>query len=204
MPTKATRLTDAAIRSLKTGERSDGDGLAIRVGKDGKQKSWILRLSNDGNRTVRGLGSYPKVSLKQARAAAGAIRAGKEPTPEPEPAPVAQPLTFREVAHATIALWEPIWSGPRQAAQWRAMIDTYAGPIIGNKPIADVIPADITAVLEPIWLSKRETSQRLKQRLSTVFDYAIGHGLCNSNPVPYKVKALPNRPRQRQHFPALP
>lgn len=218
------RLTDSQCRAAGDGQHNDGNGLYLRVAKSGVQKSWTLRFALDGKPVMRGIGSFPGVSLADARKAAAMLRAGNAPDKPPAPAPHNYPSgsgkaaytalqhtkggpaspTFAAVADATITAWAPTWRNTRQAAQWRAMLETYAGPIIGTKPIDTITPADVTAVLEPIWLSKPETATRLKQRLATVFDYSIGHGLRDGNPVPRKMAALPRRKRQRAHFTALP
>ena len=220
---KANKLTDLFVKTAADGTHSDGDGLNLKVAKAGVHKSWILRLQIDGRPSMRGLGGYPEITLAEARKLAADVKAGHQPAKPaktirvdstaailrsiatfvdgPEPASVP---SFAAVAHATIAAWAPTWRNARQAAQWRAMIETYAGPLIGTKPVDTVTPADVTAVLENIWLTKPETATRLKQRLSRVFDYAIGHGLRDSNPVPHKMAALPRRKRQRAHFTALP
>lgn len=217
------RLTDSQCRAAGDGQHNDGSGLYLRVAKSGTQKSWTLRFALEGKPVMRGIGSFPAVSLAEARKAAALLRAGNAPDTPPAPDPHKYPLgsgkvvaaalqhargdpaspTFAAVADAMIVAWAPTWRGARQAAQWRAMIETYANPHIGTKPVDTITPADVTRVLEPIWLTKPETSTRLKQRLATVFDYAIGHGLRDSNPVPRKMAALPRRKRQRAHFTAL-
>ncbi len=63
-------LTDLQIKRLKPGPKrrivSVGDGLSIRVEPSGR-KNWIARKAG----RTRGLGSYPEVSLAEARAAVG-------------------------------------------------------------------------------------------------------------------------------------
>src|SRR5437763_1171242 len=49
-------------------------GLGLEVGKSGS-RSWILRHSVGGRRRDHGLGSYPEVSLADAREAARVARA---------------------------------------------------------------------------------------------------------------------------------
>ncbi len=63
----------------------DGDGLYLEVQPTGT-RSWVQRLSIRGRRRELGLGGFPLVSLKEARAQAFAnrrlARAGGDPLAE--------------------------------------------------------------------------------------------------------------------------
>src|ERR1700722_18874116 len=67
------RLTKRTVQTAKTGRHSDGDGLHLVVGENGRKK-WVLRYQVRGVRRDKGLGSYPDVGLKEARSRAGADR----------------------------------------------------------------------------------------------------------------------------------
>jgi hypothetical protein len=56
--------TDGTDRS--NGRLSDGEGLSLVVSKSGRKK-WVRRYQVNGIRRDKGLGSYPNVSLKEAR-----------------------------------------------------------------------------------------------------------------------------------------
>ena len=72
------------------------------------------------------------------------------------------------------------------------MMETYACPVIGNKPIADVTTADIIRILATyLDVETRNIDTRVKRRLSAIFDYASERGYTNGNPVPHKLKSLP-------------
>ena len=77
-------------------------------------------------------------------------------------------------------------------------------PFIGDKPVREVTPADVLAVLEPIWTAKPETAARLRQRMEVVFDYAITAGNRTDNPTRSIAKALPRQRRTKTHHPAMP
>ena len=63
-------LTDTKIRSLsKKGMHADGDRLYLQVSSR-HGKSWLFRWKIEGKTRYSGLGSYPAVTLKAARAAA--------------------------------------------------------------------------------------------------------------------------------------
>ena len=60
-------LTARRVETLKTpGTYVDSDGLRLVVGKTGR-KRWVYRYMRDSKSTDLGLGSYPSVSLQQAR-----------------------------------------------------------------------------------------------------------------------------------------
>ena len=93
------RLTAAKIRSLNNpGRYSDGEGLYLNIARRGS-KSWVQRISIDGNRRDIGLGGYPTVSLAEARSLArrnkSAVAGGVDPIAEKRRA--ATP-TFRKAA----------------------------------------------------------------------------------------------------------
>ena len=67
------KLTDIAVRMLKpkssSFQVSDGGGLYLKIYPNGA-KSWLLRKYSDGKQTSLMLGTYPDMSLAQARKAA--------------------------------------------------------------------------------------------------------------------------------------
>lgn len=78
-------------------------------------------------------------------------------------------------------------------------------PVFGARPIELVRTADVLRVLSPIWTEKHETAKRLRQRISTVFDWAKGAGhYPHENPVNGIKKALPTVKRHAEHMAALP
>lgn len=66
------KLTVAKLKSLPAGKQSDGDGPWIY--KSVTSGSWVYRYTIAGRRRETGLGSYPDVSLAQAREKAEASR----------------------------------------------------------------------------------------------------------------------------------
>jgi hypothetical protein len=62
-------LTDIVVRQLNQAGRYTDDqtkGLHLWI-KASNQKYWIFRYTINGNRQNMSLGSYPEISLKQAR-----------------------------------------------------------------------------------------------------------------------------------------
>ena len=99
-----------------------------------------------------------------------------------------------------IRLRIPTWrSGSKSAEQWRASFRDYVYPVIGPKPVSEITPADVLAVLSPHWHDRAETMRRVKQRLGAVLDWAVAHGHASDNPARGAVvaAALPRQPGGR-------
>ena len=214
MPVKERLLTDLAIRHAGPGTHNDGNGLTLRVGKSGG-RSWVLRYMFNGQPANVGLGSYPSVGVKEARAKAAECRAEIEEGRKPGGATsrvvarrnaqesYAKQITFREVAEQVIQLRRPTWSSERHATQWRESLTNHAFPVIGDLPIGSITSGDILRLLTPIWNEIPETATRGKQRVEVILDYAIASNMRQDNPVSAVAKALPRRPRLKRHHPAV-
>ena len=95
-------------------------------------------------------------------------------------------------------------SSDRHAKQWTESLTKHAFPVIGRKRIDEITTADTLAVLMPIWTDKAETATRVRQRMESVFDFAIAKRWRADNPANGALqKALPRRPRVKAHHPAL-
>lgn len=59
-------------------------------------------------------------------------------------------------------------------------------------------------LLAKIWLTKPETSQRVKQRVGAVLDYAVANGIRPSINASSVSKGPPKQPKSDRHFAAMP
>ncbi len=187
------------------GRYSDGGGLHLFISKAGR-KSWVLRITADGRRRDIGLGGYPSVSLARAREKAAeyrtAIVEGRDPVAEKH-AP-AMP-TFKEAAYAVHEANKPLWRNRRHMAGWIQTLERHAIPVMGNTPLDRIDRGDVLRVLIPIWTSRPETARRVRQRMRTIFRWAMAHGFMESNPAGEAIDgALPPMPKVKAHFRALP
>jgi integrase len=187
MARSINKLSATGLATLPTGLHADGDKLYLQVDSKIDARSWIFRYPNkkpDLKSATRymGLGSYPSVSLKEARRLAetyrAMVRAGLDPIDERERerreafAQTAKTHTFKECAERLMKAKGPEWENLKHANQWRATLETYAYPVLGKLDIRSVDVGLVLEVLEPIWNEKPETARRVRGRLEAVIDWA--------------------------------
>lgn len=198
----------------------DGGGLTLQITKTGSA-SWLHRYMRHGKPVAVGLGAYPAVSLKMARAKAEICRTqlaeGKDPLTEKRAVETvvhiaaANDKTFDECAAEYIADHRVEWKNAKHGQQWANTIRDYASPVIGRRSISAVTTADVKRVLTPIWKTKNETASRLRGRIESVIDWATAHELrAGDNPARWKghlehllARSTPEN-RADEHHAALP
>ena len=216
-------FSDSFIRNIKaTGRYTDAatQGLNLQVKANGG-KYWALRYLFQDRRYDLSLGSYPNVSLKEARIRATAARAQLNAGQRPEPtwklqrpskkqiAVASTKVTFRQYAADCIAAKRAEWKNAKHAEQWSSTIGMYANPVIGSKPIDAVNMDDILKILVPIWQTKTVTATRLRGRLDWILASATTRGLRTGvNPATWKglletVLPKPGKIAKEQHHPAM-
>jgi integrase len=167
-----------------------------------------------------GLGTYPDVTIKEARERAQEARKLLRDDMDPidrrqatRSAMVAAreiALTFEQCATAYIAIKENEWKNAKHGDQWRNTLATYAFPIIGSLLVAHIDQTHILRILEPIWTTKTETASRLRGRIENVLDYATVRGYRKGdNPARWrghldKLLATPAKVSKIEHHAALP
>ncbi len=200
----AKELTAMAVSKLKAeGAYAVGGVPGLQLQILGASRAWVLRFVLNDKRRRMGLGSYPAVSLAEARdrarLARSLIRNGVDPidqrtsNKETIVAAAAKSLTFAKAAEKFIAAHEDSWSNAKHRLQWVSTIGTYANPIIGQLPVAAIEQRHILQILNPIWRSKTETASRLRGRIEQVLNWAKVQGLRDG----------PNPARWRDHLDLL-
>lgn len=209
-PRQLNKLTALEVKSAKAvGWYGDGGGLYLEVDENGN-KRWKLRLWVAGRRRDFGLGPISKVSLLQAREMAGDYRSkaylGIDPVEHKNKAKaIPETLTFETCARKVYEQRKAAWSNGKHVEQWINTLQEYAFPVIGNKPVDTVGTPDVLKVLSPIWSTKAETARRVRQRMSTVLDWARAAGhRSGDNPVELIGDALPKHKKSEKHHAALP
>ncbi len=180
---------DLQVKNLPMGKHYDAivKGLILVVSNKGAKK-WVLRATIAGKRTDMGLGSYPTVSIAEARKIANrrlveindginplAVKRAKvEAIKNERETQVlkANRKTFADVAEEKYKQLRPTWRSDRHARLWWNSLENHVFPYIGNEYIDELTQMEIKAVLERLWLDTPETAQRVQQRIRAVIDYA--------------------------------
>lgn len=170
------KFNDKKVRTAPPGRYYDGGCLILRVRESGS-RDWALRITKDGKTTDYGLGSFPLVSLAEAREAAFDLRRAIKRGDIPQRKLKAGGDLFETLAEDYIKAHAPGWKNPKSADQWRSSLKAYAYPTIGKKAAQTITTADVLDILRPIWQNKTETASRVRGRIEKVLDYATAHGL---------------------------
>jgi integrase len=178
---KALRLD----RLTKPGLHADGGGLCLQI-TSAAARSWVYRFMLAGRARAMGLGSFPDVSLAEARERAAECRRLRANGIDPIEARdgdrakartgAAQSITFKECAERYIESHKAGWRNPKHAAQWTATLASYAHPAFGGLPVQSIDTGLVLKALEPIWSTKTETATRVRGRIESVLDWATARG----------------------------
>ena len=184
---------------------ADGNGLYLTVQPTGS-RSWIQRIMIHGRRRDLGLGGFPLVSLREARARAFANRKAAREGGDPlngKHNHVNVP-TFAEAAERVWKDNRPGWRHPRHAQDWMSSMTRHVLPYIGGKPVSSVSSADILDTLRRIWHSRPETARRVRQRISAVVDWSVAMEYRDDDPCDRLGPVLGPQQSVVEHMRALP
>jgi integrase len=194
-------LTDTAIRNAKPcinarGEATskpyslyDSGGLLLEVmPTGGKLWRWKYRFSGKQKRLA--LGSYPDTSLKDARDKRDDVRKLLANGIDPSEQRKAIKIAGDEIAANSFEIVSRSWLvtqrrtlEPITLERAERMLELWAFPWLGSKPIIMIKPPDILRVLKRVEArGAHDTAHRLKQRIAQIYRYAIVHGLAETNP----------------------
>ena len=200
-------LTETKIKTLNTpGRYGDRIPTLYLLVKSATRKTWVQRLTIQKTQHDLGLGPWPVVTVEEARRKAMDNRRKRYHGEKLiHGTRQAIGITFQEAADTVIALHQPTWkNGGKSAKLWRATLRNYAFPIIGQKPVAEITPADVMRILNPIWTSKPETAKRVKHRMSRTFNWAKAQGLRADDPTAGIRAALPNTATLKKSHKTIP
>ena len=196
MPKVAKELTPMAVKQLRHPGPPRTSNVVMPVGgvsglliqiTPSNAKSWIVRTMVGTKRREIGLGSYPEISLGQARIDATdekrKIKAGIDPVAERKEnrlkiiAQQKRGLTFKAATERYLSNNKiESFRNEKHKRQWRSTLEQYANTAIGDMLVSDIGVDDIKRTLAPIWNEKRETARRLRGRIEHVLRFATDEG----------------------------
>jgi len=197
MPRQLNKLTALQVTKLtKPGLYGDGGGLALQITRAGV-KSWLFRFMREGKPYGMGLGPTYTISLSEARQKALEARkllieglnplAVKRKRQQERVMERAKMMTFDQCSKAYIEAHKASWKNAKHIDQWTNTLATYASPVLGDLPVADVDTGLVVRCLAPMWESKTETASRLRGRIESVLGWATTSGFrTGENPARWK------------------
>ena len=205
-------LTDVAVRTAKPKEKpyklADERGLFLLVNPSGS-KYWRLKFRIDGKEKLLSFGTYPDVSLREARErrdeAKKLMAAGVDPAENrkaQKAARVEEVSNSFEVLCREWLIQRSDTVAPAQTAKTLARMEKDVFPWLGRRPIADITAPEILSVLRRIdERGARYTAHRVRSEISRAFRYAIATGRAQRDPCPDLKGAI--QPVKTEHMPAI-
>ncbi|MDP3817337.1 integrase domain-containing protein [Pseudomonas sp.] len=196
MCAQATRLSELKIRAAKPLEKDyvlvDGDGLQMRVRINGS-KLWNFNYYHPvtKKRINMGLGTYPELSLAQARKmtieARELLATGIDPKEHRDTLKQAKKAetehTFQNVATAWYELKKDSVTPAYAEDIWRSLT-LHVFPDLGTTQISTISAPQVINLLRPLETKgSLETVKRLSQRLNEIMTYGVNSGLIHANPL---------------------
>ncbi|KAF1687958.1 integrase [Pseudoxanthomonas broegbernensis] len=204
-------LTDLTIRKAKANGKTqrlfDAGGLYLEISPNGG-KWWRLKFRHGGKEKRLSLGTYPEVSLVEARDKRAEhkklLSAGVDPGQHRKAATAAgaerAANSFEVVAREWFAKQQVGWA-PSHADKVIARLENDILPWLGSRPVAEITAPELLKHLDRI--EKRgavETAHRALQNCGQIFRYAIQTGRAERDPT-YDLKGAltPHRTQQYAH-----
>ncbi len=199
-------LNDMKVRNAKPKEKfyklTDSDGLYLHVTEKGG-KLWRFRYRFGGKEKLLALGSYPEISLLDARQRRdearrqlangidpGAVRKAQKQSS------IQETETFEVIAREWHERFKSTWSeGHATTIMDRMERDLF--PWIGKRPIAEIKAPELLAAMRRVESrGALETAHRIRTIGGQVFRYAVATGRAERDPSGDLKGALP-QPQER-------
>lgn len=202
-------LNQMKVRNLGSGKFSDGQGLWL-VKRDKDAGKWILRVVLSGKRREMGLGTWPDVSIAEARERAATARRttrdGLDPIQQRAKAKrTVKRLTFKEAIDSCYKAKQAELKNDGYAGRWMSPLSSLIIPKLGSFPVEEIDQHSLIDALGPIWHNKPEAARKALNRVNLTLKHAVALGLNVDLQAPMKAKALMGKQRHEvTHIPAMP
>lgn len=196
-----TPLTDTQIKNAKVkiedgkpidSTLSDGNGLYLLIKANGA-RIWRFNYYRPISkvRALVSFGSYPEITLQQARKlrdeARELIKQGIDPQEYKAEQEERKQDELNNTFEKVSSDWFKLKSGKGLTEStlkrtWESLV-LHLFPYVGNKPINKLRARDFITALDPLRANgKLETIKRLCQRINEIMYYAVNVGIIEANP----------------------
>lgn len=210
MPRLNRKLTETEIRNAKPLAQDyklyDEGGLRLLIRPTGT-KVWQYPFKLNNKYNICTLGQYPQTGSAAARLlrdqAKSLLKNGIDPNKHKKDLQLQQSNknanTFESVAREWYSKQK--WAD-KHAKNILSRLEKDAFTVIGWKPIAEITAKDIIVVLKKIEERKAlDVAKRINQYCTSIFDYALHQGLCDSNPAAGRSKFIQShKTKNRDHL----
>jgi integrase len=182
-------LTAATVERLKPPAKGQIEhfdkgfpGLALRVSYGGG-KSWVFFYRVAGKLRRMTLGTYPALSLAEAREAWRDARQEAQRGRDPA---IARKTERGSTGYAGVAeeWWRRDQAENRTAAEVKRMLDRYVLPAWGGRSIEEIRRRDVLDVIDAIAdRGAISMARRVQSRLNRLFVWCVGRGILTVNPM---------------------
>jgi integrase len=204
-------LSELKIRNAKPKEKfyklSDSDGLYLHVTEKGG-KLWRFRYRFEGKEKLLALGSYPEISLLEARQKRdearrqlahgidpGAVRKAQKQ------AKIEDTETVEVIAREWHEKFKSTWT-EGHADKLMRCLERDVFPWIGSRPIKEIKAPELLTVLRRVESrGVLEGAHRVRGICNMIFRYAISTGRAERNPAQDLIGSLP--PAKEKHLAAI-
>lgn len=203
-------LSDAKVRQLQPTEKNykvpDEKGMFLLVKSTGS-KLWQMKYRYGGKENIFSIGTYPEVSLKEARARRDRARTllanGVNPNESKRAAKATQhgANSFAAIGREWYEKQLPTWA-PATAKKRLALLENDLFPWLGARQIDELTSKDLLTGLQRIESrGAKDTAHNARQVLSQIFRYARVTQRTTNDPVQDLKGAL--APKMARHRPAI-
>ena len=182
-------LTNTKVQKSKPCDKPrklfDGNGLYLLIQPNGG-RWWRFKYRFAGKERLLSFGTYPEVSLADARdkrnAARKLVAAGIDPSEQRRAEKEASGATFELVAREWFEKFKAQWV-PTHAITVISRMERDLFPHIGNKVVREITAPNLLDALRRIERrGANETARRVRQICGQVFRYAIATGRADRDP----------------------
>jgi len=199
-------LTDIKVKSAKAKDKpyklTDGQGLYLQVTPAGG-KWWRFKYRFDGKEKLISFGTYPEVSLADARdkrtearkQVAAGINPGEIRKAQKQAAVAVTENSFEVVAREWHEKFKQRWTQVHADTTIRR-IEQNVFPWLGERPIGEIKAPELLAVLRRIEeRGAQETAHRVKTICGQIYRYAVATGRAERDLAADLKGALPPAPK---------